>query len=401
MDAQNGLTAINLIGPLTGNVTGNINGTIGTLTNLTVTNPIVGSINGNAATATTATTANKLTTATTINTVSFDGSTPISFTTDKVNEGTNNLYYTVSRVSALIANSLTNYLTTASLSVTSGIATGNTTLTYNTTTGVFNLLSANVSLYTTTATVNTLIANSLTNYVTTTSLATSVTTKNLIVGPGTTSLEPISILPGPIQTSGNLAAGDMEYDGTTLYFTPSDSQRGVIHAEQTYVLNSNYSQGSPASGTATSLFGVGVSLSTGTRYEYHCRFVVLKVGNFGNTPTLGWSLGGTAVLSAHGYQVLSSVPATETTVSATDSIANYITTGFTTAVTFNTLAASTSAGIVDIRGYIDVITGGTVIPQITYTYGGTLTSINIQALSGMRIFPVSSTGTNTIVGTWA
>jgi hypothetical protein len=193
----------------------------------------------------------------------------------------------------------------------------------------------------------------------------------------------------------------MEYDGTTMYFTPSGTQRGIVPAEQIYVLNANYSQGVPSSGAATSLFGVSVTLSTGTRYKYHCRFVVLKTSTGPNTPTMGWGLGGTAVLAAHGYQVLSSVPATETTVSATSGIANYITTGFSTAVTFNTLANNTAAGIVDIWGFIDVLTGGTVIPQITYTYGGTLTGINIQALSGMRIFPVSSTGTNTIVGTWA
>ena len=63
-------------------VTGSSLTSVGTLANLTVTNPIAGSITGNAATATTATTATKLATARSINGVGFDGSGDITVTAD-------------------------------------------------------------------------------------------------------------------------------------------------------------------------------------------------------------------------------------------------------------------------------------------------------------------------------
>jgi hypothetical protein len=88
-------------------------------------------------------------------------------------------YSTTTAVNTLIANSLTNYVTTSSLagknyitsgsiSVTSGVSTGTGFMSYNSSTGVISYLAGNLSPYTTTATVNTLIANSLTNYTTST-----------------------------------------------------------------------------------------------------------------------------------------------------------------------------------------------------------------------------------------
>ena len=94
------ITAVADAGTLTGTtlkstVTGSSLTSVGTLANLTVTNPIVGSITGNAATATTATTAGtattttgnagsatKLATARNINGVAFDGSGDITVTAD-------------------------------------------------------------------------------------------------------------------------------------------------------------------------------------------------------------------------------------------------------------------------------------------------------------------------------
>ncbi|MFD3407602.1 hypothetical protein SKC37_02945 [Aquirufa sp. HETE-83D] len=101
---------------------------VGTLSNLTVTNPINGSINGNAASATTATTAGtastatKLATARNINGVAFDGSAAITVTADA---GT--LTGTTLK-STIINSSLTSVGTLINLSVTnpiSGSITGN------------------------------------------------------------------------------------------------------------------------------------------------------------------------------------------------------------------------------------------------------------------------------------
>ena len=68
-------------------VTGSSLTSVGTLSNLTVTNPIVGSITGNAATATLATSATKLANARMINGVGFDGTQDINIPSNGLNAG--------------------------------------------------------------------------------------------------------------------------------------------------------------------------------------------------------------------------------------------------------------------------------------------------------------------------
>lgn len=96
------VTATKFNGPLTGNVTGNV----------------TGALTGNASTATT------LQTARTINGASFNGSANITFTTDATAEGSTNLYFTNTRARSAVA--------------------GSSTVTYNSTTGVFSLTNANI-----------------------------------------------------------------------------------------------------------------------------------------------------------------------------------------------------------------------------------------------------------------
>jgi hypothetical protein len=114
-------------------VTGSSLTSVGTLANLTVTNPIVGSVTGNAATATSATTATlagtatsatKLTTARTINGVAFDGSGDITVEADAGTLSGTTLNSTVT------GSSLTSVGTLVNLTVTNpivGSITGNAT----------------------------------------------------------------------------------------------------------------------------------------------------------------------------------------------------------------------------------------------------------------------------------
>lgn len=97
------VTATKFNGPLTGNVTGNV----------------TGELTGNASTAT------KLANARTINGASFDGSANITFTSDATSEGSTNLYFTTARGRGAVA--------------------GSSTVTYNSTTGIFSLTAANVT----------------------------------------------------------------------------------------------------------------------------------------------------------------------------------------------------------------------------------------------------------------
>jgi hypothetical protein len=107
-------------GTLSGNtlkstVTGSSLTSVGTLTNLTVTNPIVGSITGNAATATSATTttgnagtATKLATARNINDVPFDGTANITLSADAGTLSGNTLKSTVTGSSLTSVGTISN-----------------------------------------------------------------------------------------------------------------------------------------------------------------------------------------------------------------------------------------------------------------------------------------------------
>ena len=106
-------------------ITGSSLTSVGTLSNLTVTNPISGSITGNAATATSATTAGtatKLATARNINGVSFDGGSDITIGADAGTLAGTTLKSTIT------GSSLTSVGTLSNLTVTnpiSGSITGN------------------------------------------------------------------------------------------------------------------------------------------------------------------------------------------------------------------------------------------------------------------------------------
>ena len=118
----------------------------------------------------------------------------------------------------------------------------------------------------------------------------------------------------------------------------------------------------------------------------------------GGAFSVGYGLSGNAVLAAHSYHVLSTGSAIAT-VAASDMMVNYITSGFSTAVTITPASGPGTNGVpFEIRGFIDVTTGGTVIPQITLSTAPT--GPTTQAQSTMRISPVGQPGANTSIGTW-
>ena len=135
---------------------------------------------------------------------------------------------------------------------------------------------------------------------------------------------------------------------------------------------------------------------------YQIRTVVQKVGNGGNTPTLAYGLGGTAVLGAHQYQIMSASVTTQSTPTTTQAMmTNYITTAFSTpVVATSAMPGGTAFANIVIEGWFDVVTGGTVSPQIAFSAAPT-TSAYTQAGSFMRVWPVNSALANTSVGTWA
>lgn len=195
-------------------------------------------------------------------------------------------------------------------------------------------------------------------------------------------------------------AGAFEYDGYAAYFTPQSTNRGVLPAQQFYQLGTDYT-GIGNSTAAQTMFGKAVSLASNTRYAYEiCAIITCTAGG---SKTLGYCLGGTAVLSAHSYTVISGDVATPPAVGTAHIMRNRVLSSFATPVV---MAPSGAAGSTEFRicGTIDMLSGssGTVDFQFNYSANGTV--VTIGAGSYVKIYPVqaiNATTENTQVGTWS
>lgn len=220
---------------------------------------------------------------------------------------------------------------------------------------------------------------------------------------GTTSDPSIQLEAGPLPTVS--VPGAISYNGVTLYAVPQDSEIGVIPAEQHFVLNAvrNLTPGTTA---AQSVLGKTVHVSANTRYCYVLKFQIYKNGSGSNTPTInyGIALNAGATLFAHGYNAFSNVGASggaQTAIGTVSQMANYITTGFGTGVPISAaMGASASWLSCEIRGYIGVNTAGTIDFQIAFSDAPN-TSCSVQPTASCRLYPVSLSGQDTSVGTWA
>jgi hypothetical protein len=194
-------------------------------------------------------------------------------------------------------------------------------------------------------------------------------------------------------------AGTLEYDGGELYFTPLETQRGIIPGMQYYRLNSAY-VGSNATG-AQSLFGVGCTLSSNTVYHFEIEYVLAKTAG-ATSHTLAYGIGGTATLN----NIMRITKRTGTSVTypwATASATGFVTQAVdnTTAVAATGAIASASfVDVVSVRGTVSINAGGTFIPQYTLSAapGGAYSTV---IGSYILIYPIGSAGSNTSIGTWA
>ena len=190
------------------------------------------------------------------------------------------------------------------------------------------------------------------------------------------------------------AAGQIEYTSPIFAATPIGTQRGIVPTQQYYRLDSAV-VGSNATG-AQSIFGVGVTLSTSTVYEFEM-LVALSKSAGGTGHTVGFGFGGTATINNIFYNAI----AVGTASSAANGTAygSYVATASNT----NTNATTTAAAIFwgfTIKGTVSINAGGTFIPQYTLSAapGG---AYSTQIGSYIRINPLSASGAATNVGTWA
>ena len=194
-------------------------------------------------------------------------------------------------------------------------------------------------------------------------------------------------------TLSTAVAGTLEYDGITAYYTPLGTQRGVVPAEQFFALNAGLA-GSQVL-TAQGVFGVGVTLSASTVYEFELVFALSR--SAGTTShTIAFGFGGTATISTCGY-IIAVTPGPTTTSQALwgYNVATANSTTLTSAIT-----AATVNFVAIIKGTVSINAGGTFIPQYTLSAapGGAYTT---QAGSYMKIKPIGVSGATVSVGTWA
>jgi len=189
----------------------------------------------------------------------------------------------------------------------------------------------------------------------------------------------------------------MEYDGTTLLFTPTGVQRGIVPGMQYYRLNSALVGANV--NTVQNIIGVGCTLSSSTVYAFDCLFVGTKtVGTTSHSINFGF--GGTATLNNIGYFALAdNQNGTLPIVTANTADIGYVNTA-TLRVLIPSSNAATLVYIMRINGTVSVNAGGTFIPQYSLTAapGGAYTT---AIGSYMAIYPVGASGSNTNVGTWA
>jgi hypothetical protein len=220
----------------------------------------------------------------------------------------------------------------------------------------------------------------------------------LNVGAGTTTISSARLTSGSLLTTAT--AGSLEYNGYSLFYTPQSTQRGIVPAIQYYQLGSDLSRDGTIT-TTQSLFGVAVAVSATTRYAYEIEATITATAVA--SKAVQFAVGGTAVLSAHQYSVLSDFSASAVTVDAASLMSNRITSGFSTLVTV-TPAGAAGAYVLRIRGILDVLSGGagTVNFQFGLTAAGT--SVSTVAGSNVSVWPlntITAITDNTQIGAWS
>jgi hypothetical protein len=193
------------------------------------------------------------------------------------------------------------------------------------------------------------------------------------------------------------AAGNIEYSSPIFTGTPVGTQRGIVPTQQYYRLNSTYAGADSAS--AQSIFGVGVTLSASTVYEFEIVSAFSKTAG-ATSHTFATNFGGTATLNNIAYYNIGKSNATSlVTVSTSDTVQVFGQTASAVVIT-GAIASAAFSMVVVMKGTVSVNAGGTFIPQYTLSVapGGAYTT---QIGSYIKINPLSASGAATNVGTWA
>jgi hypothetical protein len=146
------------------------------------------------------------------------------------------------------------------------------------------------------------------------------------------------------------------------------------------------------------LFGVGVTLASGTRYKYKIIGTIFKTDSATNA--IKYAIGGTATLSKHYYQVYYSDTTTISTPTTAIQMSANVSTAVDTLRTITATSADPRYYSIEIDGVADITFGGTFIPQIGFNVAPGDASL-LYGGSSIEIYPVGGSGSNTLIGTWA
>ena len=217
-------------------------------------------------------------------------------------------------------------------------------------------------------------------------------TLTLRAGTATAGTAPLYMTSGTNLTTA--AAGAVEYDGNTPYFSIAASTRGVLPTEQIVVLT--------GTNTLTSQTGVqpifdggggptngSVTLPIGT-YQFECVYALTAMS--ATSGSFGFALGGAAT-KTYTYDATASKAGT----AAATSQAGFklFSSAAATALVTNSTGTVGSAVI---KGIIRVTSAGTIIPQVSLTVAS---AAIVSANSYFKVSPLGNVSTVATVGNWA
>ena len=222
----------------------------------------------------------------------------------------------------------------------------------------------------------------------------------LHVAAGTATRAPFDWDPGTLLTT--TFQGAHEFDGTAMYFSPQALQRGLMPTQQFFQLGADYVANGAITTTQT-LFNRAVSVAAVTRYAYELNFTITNTA--ATAKSIQFALAGTATLSAHDYEAITTFAASAVTPTASTLMQNRITAGFATLVTVSVASgAAAGAFTIRLRGTFDVLAAGqgTVNFQFGTTAVGTVTTVVAGSNACVwPIGPIAAITDNTSIGSWA
>ena len=192
-------------------------------------------------------------------------------------------------------------------------------------------------------------------------------------------------------------AGQVEYNGTILTTTPIVGQRGIVPAEQFFMLNAAVAGANVT--TAQSILGLstGVTLASNTVYEFEMNVALQKTaGVTSHTVAIGFA--GTATFTGIMFNVAVGLNTNPVNIPTTPTYGVLATTA-STVLTGSTTSASVYFTSVH-KGTFVINAGGTLLPQyaLSAAPGGAYSTL---AGSYMRIKPLGVSGANINVGSWS